>query len=76
MLKDSGVKLREWRTKNGDLSLTEMSKKLGRAGRSADPGHLSRIERGLVETISVDLAVAIQKLTGIPVESWRSEVAS
>lgn len=70
MLNHAAEQLRAWRT-GRRLSLADLAAKL-----ECDPGHLSRIERALVSTISVDLAVAIQRLTGIPVESWRQEAAS
>ena len=36
-------------------------------------GHLSRLERGLVPNVGVDLAVRVRNLAGIPIEAWVEE---
>lgn len=33
-------------------------------------GHLSRIERGLVESIPVELAWGIRRVYGVPLKAW------
>lgn len=69
MHKSPGTKLRSKREALGE-TLDQAAAAIG-----CDASHLSRIERGLIETISVDLALRIRERFDIPVEAWKRSAA-
>lgn len=57
----------QFRSKRHSLRLTQAEVA---ARLDVDPSWVSRIERGHVDHLPVDLALRIQREFGIPVESW------